>query len=190
MSKSLILILTGPSGSGKTTLSKYLVNKYNFVKPKTYTTRGPRSEENLDSYSFITKNEFITKINQGKMAEYVENCNNYYGSSVESFNLDKNIVISLDHRGAYSIRNMYPHRSIIVMLKISKEVMIDRINKRSVISDEQIKHRIKELEHGYNGTYDYIMEANANIEEVTRKIDEILCRDFKIQSHNYDQCYL
>jgi guanylate kinase len=59
------------SASGKTTLQEELL-KRDWNRPYNFTTRKPRSEEELDEYVFITKEQFFEKMEKG---DFLENTN-------------------------------------------------------------------------------------------------------------------
>lgn len=65
------IIFTGVSGSWKTTLMNKLVNERDAVRPIQFTTRKPRNDNELDEYVFLTKEQFITKLENGDFIEYV-----------------------------------------------------------------------------------------------------------------------
>ena len=171
---SLIVVLTGPSDSGKTTLAEYLVQKFGFIKPTTYTTRKPRSEETKSSYCFISEEDFLSKIQQNEMAEYVTNFGYYYGCTKKSFQTEKNIAIALDYRGAQRIKELYPDRSVVICLNVSKKVMLERMHQRSKICDEQIQKRLEEYDRSTKYVFDYILDNNFSQLETQNCITSIL----------------
>ena len=173
MISRVILVLTGPSGSGKTTLCNYLVAKYGFTQPRTCTTRKPRSEEDQNSYIFLDRAEFESKIHNDEMIEYVEAFGNYYGSPIGSFNTNQNIVIPLTASGARIIKEKYPNSAKIIKLNISKETMVRRILNRSPIDPNQLNMRMNELNEP-ESQYDYSINSNEPIDSVCRTLDQIL----------------
>ena len=66
-----MIILVGRSASGKTYLGK-LLEKVGFKKIVTYTSREKRlNEVDKIDYNFISKTEFVSKIQEGFFFEYV-----------------------------------------------------------------------------------------------------------------------
>ena len=66
------LALVGPSGSGKTTLANFLLSKYSnfFEFSVSSTTRTKRiSEINGTDYNFITREDFLLKIQKNDFIE-------------------------------------------------------------------------------------------------------------------------
>ena len=181
LGKNPIIVLTGASGSGKTTVTNYLVEKYNFKRAKTCTTRAPRTEENEDSYYFMTTEEFEEKINEGQMVEYVQIFGNYYGSQVSTFEAEESLVVSLNHTGTQSLKNIYPDRVLRVLMKVSLDNMIERITKRSKIRHIELIHRLDEFEilnrmsqETICNNFDYIVNTNDSLSVVISRFDQII----------------
>ena len=71
MQKGLILIISGPAGSGKGTVCSHLLKNDDFVLSVSATTRAPRpGEVNGVNYHFITKEDFLSRIENAAMLEY------------------------------------------------------------------------------------------------------------------------
>ena len=84
--RGLLIVLSGPSGVGKGTVRKALFNMegHNLVYSISMTTRSPRNGEvNGEDYYFVSKEEFEDRIKKGKMLEYAQFVNNYYGTPLD-----------------------------------------------------------------------------------------------------------
>lgn len=77
------IILTGVSGSWKTSIAEQLFKQYpsSCGKPIQFTTRKPRSDEELDQYVFLTKEQFYTKLDNWDFMEWTEYNWNLYAVS-------------------------------------------------------------------------------------------------------------
>ena len=81
-----MLVLVGPSASGKTQILKILMEKYGMKKLVTYTTRPMRvNEVNGIDYHFVSKEEFLNKLENDFFFETIEYNNNFYGTSKNVF---------------------------------------------------------------------------------------------------------
>ena len=71
--KGILLVVSGFSGAGKGTLMKNLVETYdNYALSISMTTRKPREgEEEGKAYFFVEEEEFLQKIKEGKVIEYI-----------------------------------------------------------------------------------------------------------------------
>jgi len=107
----IILCVSAPSGAGKTTLCQKLLEEF---KDITYsvsvTTRAPRPGE-VDGvhYEFISRDEFLSRVEKGDFLEYAEVHGNLYGTSwqrvAEVFEKEKSVLMDVDVQGAKSIRS-------------------------------------------------------------------------------------
>ncbi len=76
----MLILITWVSWSGKTTLQNHCLEKgmttlYNYV------TRSPREDSEIDSYIFLTEEQFEFKKANGELAEHVHYDNHYYWMS-------------------------------------------------------------------------------------------------------------
>ena len=106
-----LVIISAPSGAGKTTICKALQKLDQSIKfSVSYTTREKRSNE-IDGvdYNFISKEDFLDGIDNGRFAEWEKIHNDhYYGTMIDtlakSINCDKILLMELDVKGALSIK--------------------------------------------------------------------------------------
>ena len=80
--KHLLMAISGPSGVGKGTLVKTLIKRRaDVVESVSCTTREPRAGEiHGREYFFISKEEFLRRIEESDFLEYDEHFGNYYGT--------------------------------------------------------------------------------------------------------------
>ena len=110
MEKGLLIILSGPSGVGKGTVRKYISSKkeIDFVYSVSMTTRSPRdNEKDGVDYYFVSKEEFLKRIDEDKFLEHAEFVGNYYGTpsdKVEELrNQGKNVLLEIEINGATQV---------------------------------------------------------------------------------------
>ncbi|MDO7253364.1 guanylate kinase [Helicobacter cappadocius] len=178
--QNTLLVLSGPSGSGKSTLCKFLQENI----PEIYfsistTTRAPREgEKNAQHYYFVSKEEFLTDIQENKFLEWAEVHGNYYGTSILPIQLaleaGKLVIFDVDVQGHREIKKYYGNlvRSIFITT-IDKKTLKQRLETRGSDSEETIKSR---LMHAYNemkhiNEFDYLI-INDDIEHAK---EAILC---------------
>jgi guanylate kinase len=179
-----IVIFTGPSTAGKTTLCDYLVNKYGFVKPSTYTTRAKRSNEYDHSYVFLTVNEFYNKVRSRQMLEYVESFGHYYGSSISSFDTLVPITLAMTPAGASKVSAYFKNRTFIINIKISLATMIERMQYRSKISVSELHSRLNEWPNHVKSKYDYTINGDNSLSSVCNKLDQYILEISTIGNRN------
>ena len=104
MKKGLMLVVSGPAGSGKGTVNAMLLEREDFAFSVSATTRAPRPGE-VDgvNYHYITREEFLSRIDSGDMLEYTEYCGNFYGTpkkeAEEMLRAGKNLILEIEVEG-------------------------------------------------------------------------------------------
>lgn len=162
--KGLLLVVSGPAGSGKGTVNKHLFETGDFVYSVSATTRAPRPGE-IDgvNYHFITKEDFLGRIERGDMLEYTEYCGNYYGTpkkeAEEVLASGKNLILEIEVEGAENVKKKYPDAVLVLLLPPSFAVQEQRLRGRGTETEEKITERLtrakEEIYHA--NSYDYVV---------------------------------
>lgn len=176
-----ILVVSGPSGSGKTSLAKKVLG----IIPNCYfsistTTRKPReNEQNGVDYFFISKDEFLSEIDNGGFLEWAEVHGNFYGTAFKpiekSLEEGKIVVLDIDVQGHKTIREKFPKlvTSVFVTTKNMK-VLKDRLSNRNTETSEILEQRVINAisEMRSIGEYDYFF-INDDFEESLKALTAI-----------------
>lgn len=176
-----ILVVSGPSGSGKTSLAKKVLD----IIPDCYfsistTTRKPReNEQNGVDYFFISKDEFLSEIDNGGFLEWAEVHGNFYGTAFKpiekSLEEGKIVVLDIDVQGHKTIREKFPKlvTSVFVTTKNMK-VLKDRLSNRNTETSEILEQRVINAisEMRSIGEYDYFF-INDDFEESLKALTAI-----------------
>ncbi len=177
--KGLLIVLSGPSGVGKGTVREALfkMEGHDLVYSVSMTTREPRAGEvNGREYFFVTREEFEQKIKDGKMLEYAEFVNNYYGTPLdkveEQLKLGKEVVLEIEVQGAMQVKEKMKDAIFIFIAPPSIEALKNRLHSRGTESLEAIKERCEKAkrEIGLAYMYDYIVVND----EVSNAADKII----------------
>lgn len=180
--KSKIFILSAPSGCGKTTLCKKLLkDKLKLHQSVSLTTRPPRrGERNGADYFFVNAKEFIRMIDAKELLEYEENFGFLYGTpkkAVEDLlNKGKNVLLSIDVKGAMNVRRNYPHNSVLIfVMPPSMEELKKRLESREADTAKAILNRLKvaKQEIAYKDKYDHIV-INDKLNTAYKRLKEII----------------
>jgi guanylate kinase len=147
---SKLFVISAPSGAGKTTLIESLLehsSKRNLKLGISCTTRSKRKNEtNGESYFFKTKEEFQEMSEKEELLESAEVFGNFYGTPrkwlEEQLNKDIDIILELDWQGEKQIKEEYPDAVSIFILPPSLEDLRERLNKRNLDPDDDIKKRL------------------------------------------------
>ena len=79
--RNVLVVISGPSGVGKGTIARLLTEREGYALSVSCTTRPPRpGEKNGREYFFLSREEFLQKINTGGLLEYSEHFGNFYGT--------------------------------------------------------------------------------------------------------------
>lgn len=183
MKKGKFIVISGPSGVGKGTICNKLFKELNAWYSVSTTTRSPREGE-VDgvNYFFITKEEFLKKIEAGEFLEYNYYNENYYGTSkkivLEKMDQGVNVFSEIDVNGARNIKKIFPDALLIYIAPPSMEELrkrlvgrgtdpIERINQRLAIAEEEMKQV---------DFYDYVV-VNDDLEKATNQVKEIILKE-------------
>lgn len=179
--RGLLIVISGPSGAGKGTICKALLEKRKDIEVSvSATTRQPRAGE-VDgvNYHFLTKEQFVEKVEQDGFLEYAEVYGNYYGtpkSNVDQI-LDsgRNVILEIDIQGALKVKEKASEGVFIFILPPSMEELKQRIIKRGSETPESLMTRFKSAyqEINYVSKYNYAV-VNDNVEDAVHKIEGIL----------------
>lgn len=143
----IMLVLMGKSASGKTTITQELVKKHGFHSIVTYTSRPMRKGETADvTYHYISKEDFLEKINSGFFAEWksyeVNGDTWYYGTAIEDLiNADEKSVVILTPDGVRDVKR-YGIDCVVIYLYSDIDTIRRRLEARNDKSDK-IEDRIK-----------------------------------------------
>lgn len=108
--RGLLIVISGPSGAGKGTICKRFMEKNKDVMLSvSATTRSPRAGEVEGiNYFFMSKEQFVEKIESNDFLEYAEVYDNYYGtpkSNVEEMlQSGKDVILEIDIQGALKVK--------------------------------------------------------------------------------------
>ncbi|MCR5309659.1 MAG: guanylate kinase [Bacilli bacterium] len=185
MKKGLLIILSGPSGVGKGTVRKYICSKktVDFEYSISMTTRAPRdNEKDGVEYYFVSKEEFLKRIEEDKFLEHAEFVGNYYGTpkdKVEELrNEGKNVLLEIEINGATQVLEKTKDDDGVIsffLVPPSLKKLEERIRARKSEPEEVIKLRLekgrKEMENAK--FYDYTIK-NDRVANAGNKIIEIL----------------
>lgn len=180
MSRGQLYVVSGPSGAGKSTICTMVREKLNINLSVSATSRAPRANEiNGVHYFFLTKEEFIRKIEAGDFIEYALVHGNYYGtlkSEVESKLLKgEKVILEIDVQGGEQVKKSFPDAKLIFFKTKNNEVLESRLRNRKTDTEadinKRLKNSLKELE--YENFYD-ITIVNDTVEQACKDLINII----------------
>lgn len=160
-----LYIVSAPSGAGKTSLVKALVDAQPQVRVSvSHTTRAMRPGE-VDgvNYHFVSRDEFLARLERNEFLEHAEVFGNLYGTSQlwleQTLAEGYDLILEIDWQGAQQVRRLMPQAKSIFILPPTQEALRQRLNNRGQDSDEIIEKRMREAvsEMSHYVEYDYLV---------------------------------
>lgn len=145
-----LLVVSGPSGAGKDTVVSRLIeaHKGEIELSVSATTRQPRPDEaHGQMYYYLTREEFMRRVEDGEFAEYAEYAGNLYGTLKSE--IDKRIdngivcVLVIEVNGAANIKSKYPECTTVFVEPPGAEEHERRLRSRGTESEEDIARRLE-----------------------------------------------
>ncbi len=147
MKKGLLVVVSGPAGSGKGTVNAHLINSGEFVYSVSATTRAPHpGETDGVNYYYVSREEFLKRIDDGEMLEYTEYCGNFYGTpkkeALSVLEAGKNLILEIEVEGAMNVKRKFPDALLIMLLPPSFAAQEQRLRGRGTETEDKICQRL------------------------------------------------
>ena len=178
----LILVISGLSGSGKDAVIQRLdeISDVEFHFVVTCNTRKRREAE-IDGkdYHFITREKFLSMIENGEMIEHSVVYDDLKGvprfEIENAFEIGQDIILRLDSQGMQKIKAIYPQTISIFILPPNAESWLARLRARNTETEESLNIRIQTAAKELAGVsqFDYIV-VNDRIDQAAMDILTIL----------------
>lgn len=168
----IVFIISAPSGSGKSTLvSRLLASDPGLRFSVSYTTRNQRGNEKPgENYIYISRKEFLERIERNEFLEYADVFGNFYGTNRKNLELaateGKDLILDIDVKGARQLKDKIPAAVSIFILAPSRDILEQRLRSRSEDSQEVIQRRLRDAAEEIRNykQYDYVL-VNHQVEE-------------------------
>ena len=177
--RGLLVVISGPSGVGKGTVRKALFEmpKHNLTYSVSMTTRAKRpGERDGIDYYFVSREEFLKRVDEGKFLEHAEFVGNFYGTPLDKVNErledGQEVVLEIEVEGALQVKKKVPDCVMIFIVPPGKEALYQRLRKRGTESEDVNQQRIEKANREFKLAkyYDYIVVND----EVSNAADRIM----------------
>lgn len=198
--KGTLIVISGMTAVGKGTVCKKLLEINNNLWPSiSATTREMRAGEvDGKDYFFISKEEFVMKIEKDDFLEYATVHNdNYYGTPksnvLKKLSKGKDVLLEIDIQGALQVKEIMPEAIFIFIMPPSIDVLKDRLIKRGTETGDQMNKRFRSAYNELNAVtkYNYVV-INDEVENAANKINAIIeaekCRVDRIEDTFLNTC--
>jgi len=160
-----IYVISGPSGVGKSTVLGKLFHKLDrYFFSISATTRAPRAgETDGREYYFISKEKFMSMLEEGALLEHAEYAGNYYGTPIEPILRNAgegtDVFLDVEVKGRRQVCDRLPEAVSVFIAPPDVETLENRLRSRGTESEEKIRRRLEiaqqELEH--IAEYDHVV---------------------------------
>ena len=179
--QGILVVVSGFSGAGKGTLMKELLKRYdNYALSVSATTRQPREgEKDGEDYFFVNREYFQQMIEEGRLVEYAQYVNHYYGTPrdyVEKKMAEgKDVILEIEIQGALKVTTRFPDALLIFVTPPSAGELRRRLVGRGTEAIEVINARLRRAAEEASGmeAYDYLLindEIDACVEQMHQLI--------------------
>ena len=179
-----LFVISGPSAVGKTTVVECLLERGRQIsRVITCTTRNIRNgEQDGVDYIFLSKNEFLRKVNNNEFVEFSEVYGNNYGVLLKSIkdSMESHVasILTINWEGYLKIKEAIKENVFGIFINPpSLEELEKRIRGRGSDNEETIKKRLDaaQLDMSFAEKYDFVVE-NHEIQRTSDDIFEIISK--------------
>ena len=179
--KPFLLVLSAPSGGGKTSIAKSLLQARDDLGYSVSATTRPRRDGERDGadYHFLTRDEFLRRVDAGEFLEWATYAGNMYGTlrgEIDRiFARGRTAVLDVEVEGARQIRASFPNSLHLFVLPPSAEVLVSRLAGRKTESPDVVRERIARAadELAAVAEYDYAI-FNEDLVQAVAQVAAIL----------------
>lgn len=179
--QGILVVVSGFSGAGKGTLMKELLKRYdNYALSVSATTRQPREgEKDGEDYFFVNREYFQQMIEEGRLVEYAQYVNHYYGTPRDyvekKMTEGKDVILEIEIQGALKVKKRFPDALLIFVTPPSAGELRRRLVGRGTETIEVINARLRRAAEEASGmeAYDYLLindEIDACVEQMHQLI--------------------
>jgi guanylate kinase len=146
--KPFLLVLSSPSGGGKTSIAKSLLQARDDLGYSVSATTRPRREGEREGadYYFLSRQEFMRRVEAGEFLEWATYAGNLYGtlrSEIDRiFARGRTAVLDVEIEGARQIRASFRNSLHVFVLPPSAEELVSRLAGRNTEPAAVVRERI------------------------------------------------
>ena len=176
-----LFLVSAPSGAGKTSLVNAALDADSqLVVSISHTTRPARGGEvEGENYFFVSDDQFVQMIDEGKFLEHANVFGKRYGTSKAEVAakraLGQDVILEIDWQGAQQVREAIPDAISVFVLPPSMEELAARLTSRGEDTAQSIEKRLGEakLDMSQAIHFDYLV-INADFETALQDVASIV----------------
>ncbi len=142
--QGILVVLSGFSGAGKGTIMKALLERHDdYALSISATTRKPRAGEvEGREYFFVSKEQFLSMVEEDALIEHAQYVDNYYGTPKryveEQRAAGKDVILEIEIQGALKIKEKFPDALLIFVMPPDAAELERRLTGRGTESPEAV----------------------------------------------------
>lgn len=182
-----LIVISGPSGTGKTSICKALLKELaHAVWSVSATTRPRRGDESDgEAYSFIGRDEFARRREQGEFLEWAEYLGELYGTPLPevqvALDAGQHVIMEIEVQGGKQVAERMPEAIRIFVLPPDMESLQARLAGRETESAEHQSRRLAKADGEIafardSGAYNYFV-TNDRLRETVEEVLGIIERE-------------
>jgi guanylate kinase len=176
-----LFLVSAPSGAGKTSLVNAALDADSqLVVSISHTTRPARGGEvEGENYFFVSDDQFVQMIDEGKFLEHANVFGKRYGTSKAEVAakraLGQDVILEIDWQGAQQVREAIPDAISVFVLPPSMEELAARLTSRGEDTAQSIEKRLGEAKQDMSQAihFDYLV-INADFETALQDVASIV----------------
>lgn len=173
----LLVVLSGPSGVGKSTVAAKLMQRPDYVRSISATTRARRgSEREGVDYQYVSRQTFEDLVQRGELIEYAQVHGNYYGTPKEPLRramaLGQVMLMVIDVNGGAQIKAKELDALLVFLLPPDKGELARRLQERETEDVKQQTQRLQAADieiHRAHDLYDKLI-VNKDLEKCVEEV--------------------
>lgn len=160
-----VYIISGPSGVGKDSVIEELREAFPDAQYVVTCTTRPMRQGEIDGvhYTFLTKEEFLGRVESNDFIEHAMVYENHYGVPrspiVDGLAEGRDVIIKVDVQGAATLRKLIDNTLSIFLSPESMEALLQRLRDRKTDDPDVLRKRfttasneLEQVEH-----FDYVV---------------------------------
>lgn len=179
--QGILVVLSGFSGAGKGTIMKALLERHDdYALSISATTRKPRAGEvEGREYFFVSKEQFLSMVEEDALIEHAQYVDNYYGTPKryveEQRAAGKDVILEIEIQGALKIKERFPEALLIFVMPPDAAELERRLTGRGTESPDVIRARLKRAAEEAVGieAYDYIL-VNDQVDACVERLHQMI----------------
>lgn len=144
-----LIVVSGPSGAGKGTLIERVVPEFDEVFVSVSATTRPRraGEREGEAYYFLSRPEFLRRVEAGDFLEWAEYGGNLYGTPREPVDaylrVGQDVILEIELQGARQVMTRVSDAVGVFIAPPDLQALEDRLRGRNTDSEDSINRRLE-----------------------------------------------